>query len=68
MEASAVIAERTAYEHFLTTMAYMSAIRGDKPSQRLYEQWKRDFVRDVPDATPEQYQAAMQEVARAAGV
>lgn len=61
-------AELGAYDRFMGLMTHLAAMRADRPCVALYERWKADFVRDCPDATPEQYAAAMQAIARAAGV
>lgn len=49
-------------------LATVSASRDDGPSWALYERLKRDFVRQCPDATTDEYERAMQAIARAAGV
>ena len=65
---SAVYAEKTPVERFLAFVAGIAAVRHGGPSWPTYEQLKRDFVRQCPDATPQEYGRAMQVIARAAGV
>ena len=65
---SAVYAEKTPVERFMSFLATVSASRDDGPSWALYERLKRDFVRQCPDATPQEYERVMRAVARAAGV
>lgn len=56
------------YNAFLRMVRHMTVYASIEPNFRLYEQLKRDFSQTVPDATPEQYTAAMRAVARATGV
>lgn len=65
---SAVYAEKTPVERFLAFVAGIAAVRHGGPSWPTYERLKRDFVRQCPDATPDEYERAMQVIARAAGV
>lgn len=65
---SAVYAEKTPVDRFLSLAAVIGAARADRPSWPAYERLKRDFVRQCPDATPDEYDSAMQAIARAAGV
>lgn len=65
---SAVYAEKTPVERFLAFVAGIAAVRHGGPDWPAYERLKRDFVRQCPDATPDEYERAMQVIARAAGV
>lgn len=65
---SAAYAEKTPVERFLAFVAGIAAVRHGGPSWPTYERLKRDFVRQCPDATPDEYERAMQVIARAAGV
>jgi len=65
---SAVYAEKTPVERFMSFLATVSASRDDGPSWALYERLKRDFVRQCPGATQSEYEQAMRAIARAAGV
>lgn len=59
---------QTPYERFCSLVATLIANRDSTPSWQTYERLKRDFIRDVPDHTPEQYQRAMALIAKAANV
>lgn len=65
---SAVYAEKTPVERFLALAAVIGAARADGPDWPAYERLKRDFVRQCPDATPDEYESAMRAIALAAGV
>lgn len=65
---SAVYAEKTPVDRFLALAAVIGAARADGPDWPAYERLKRDFVRQCPDATPQEYERVMRAVARAAGV
>jgi len=56
------------YERFLQSLPTFSAQRSHGPNWRLYEELKRDFARACPGTTPQQYEAAMQAIAKACGV
>lgn len=58
----------TPYERFMRNLAVIGAHRPDAGSWTAYERLRGEFQRCVPDATPEQHQAAMQAIAKAAGV
>ena len=58
----------TPYQSFMRNVAVISAQRPDGASWATYERLKREFQHAVPDASHEQHQAAMQAIARAAGV
>lgn len=61
-------AEKTPVERFLAFVAGIAAVRHGGPSWPTYERLKGDFVRQCPDATPDEYESAMQAIALAAGV
>lgn len=61
-------ADKTPVERFVALAAVIGAARADGPDWAAYERLKRDFVRQCPDATPDEYERAMQVIARAAGV
>lgn len=61
-------APQTTHERFCSLMAHLAAQRPADGSVQLYERLKRQYQQDVPDASPQQYAAAMQAIARAAGV
>lgn len=63
-----LVTERTPLERFMARMSSLAAQKPSGSSPRLYEQFKGEFLRACPDATPQQYTAAMQAAARAAGV
>ena len=65
---SSVYAEKTPVERFLAFVAVIHAGRHAGADWTLYERLKRDFVRQCPDATPDEYESAMQAIALAAGV
>lgn len=65
---SAVYADKTPAERFLAFVAGIAAVRHGGPSWPTYERLKGDFLRQCPDATPDEYERAMQAIARAAGV
>jgi hypothetical protein len=54
------------YERFVSSLPAHSSRR--EPNYNLYEQLKREFVSACPTATPAQYTAAMQAIAKACGV
>ena len=53
---------------FMTLVRQMGAARRVDCDYRLYEALESDFKRDFPNATPEEYTAAMLAISRAAGV
>lgn len=55
-------------ERFLAFVAGIAAVRHGGPSWPTYERLKGDFLRQCPDATPDEYESAMQAIALAAGV
>lgn len=55
-------------ERFLAFVAGIAAVRHGGPSWPMYERLKGDFLRQCPDATPQEYERVMRAVARAAGV
>lgn len=57
-----------AYTRFLALVRTMGAARRVDCDYRLYEEMKRQFQRDFPEASPEQYTAAMVALARACNV
>lgn len=61
-------ADKTPVERFVALASVIGAARADGPDWSAYERLKRDFVRQCPDATPDEYERAMQAIARAAGV
>ena len=58
----------TPYQSFMRNVAFLAAHRPAGASWATYERLKREFQHAVPDASHEQHQAAMQAIARAAGV
>lgn len=58
----------SAYAAFLRTLAAMEGQRNAPRNWTLYETLKRDFVRQFPEVSPDEYARAMQAIARAAGV
>lgn len=64
----AAYAEKPPVERFLAFVAVIHAGRHAGADWTLYERLKRDFVRQCPDATPDEYERVMRAVARAAGV
>jgi hypothetical protein len=65
---SAAYAEKPPVERFLAFVAGIAAVRHGGPSWPMYERLKGDFLRQCPDATPQEYERVMRAVARAAGV
>lgn len=61
-------AEKTPVERFLAFVAGIAAVRHGGPSWPTYERLKGDFLRQCPDATPDEYESAMQAIAQAARV
>lgn len=61
-------ARQSPYEAFMARMAAMYWRSSQSGSMAVYEALKAEFVARVPDATPSQYQQAMQAAAKAAGV
>lgn len=61
-------ADKTPVERFIALATVIHAWRPSEADWTLYERLKRDFVRQCPDATPDEYDSAMQAIARAAGV
>ena len=61
-------ADKTPVERFVALAAVIGAARSDGPDWAAYERLKRDFVRQCHDATTDEYERAMQAIARAAGV
>jgi len=53
---------------FMALVRQMGAARRVDCDYRLYEALESDFKRDFPNATPEEYTAAMLAISRAAGV
>ena len=64
----ASVLTETRYTRFMRLVASLAAMRNGAGRYDLYERLKGEFQRDVPDATPEQYEQAMPAIARAAGV
>lgn len=60
--------DQAAQDRFLAAIRQVGVYRDHRPSVRLYEAWKRDWLGQFPDATPEQYERAMGVLAQAAGV
>lgn len=58
----------TPYERFCAMVGGLLPYRNAEPSHALYDQLKRQFIRDVPGCTPEQYQRAIALIAKATGV
>lgn len=56
------------HARFLALVRQMGAARRVDCDYRLYEVLKADFKRDFPNATPEEYTAAMSAIARACNV
>ena len=57
-----------AYTRFLALVRTMGAARRVDSDYRLYEEMKRQFQRDFPEAAPAEYERAMRAISRAAGV
>lgn len=57
-----------AYTRFLALVRTMGAARRVDCDYRLYEEMKRQFQRDFPNASPAEYEQAMRAISRAAGV
>lgn len=57
-----------AFSRFMAMLAHLTANRPDVASVKAYERLKREFVATCPGATPQQYETAMQAIARATGV
>lgn len=56
------------YARFMALVASIGVQRPTGACWAAYERLKADFVRAVPDASQEQYEAAMRAIARATGV
>jgi len=53
---------------FFGMVRQLGAARAADADYRLYERLKREFIRDFPAATSAEYERAMGEISKAAGV
>lgn len=60
--------EVPAFERYLASVRQIGVQRPHRADWTAYERMKREFCAAFPDATPEEYQEAMQTIAKAAGV
>lgn len=65
---SAVMSDKTPVQRFMVFVAGLAAARPDHPSWTAYERLKKDFSRQCPDASPQEYEQAMRAIAQATGV
>lgn len=58
----------TPYERFCSMLASLIANRDGRPSVVLRDRLEREFLRDVPKHTPDEYMRAMALIGRASGL
>lgn len=58
----------TPYERFCSVLAALIANRDGRPSVALRDRLEREFLRDVPKHTPDEYRRAMALISRASGL
>lgn len=57
-----------AHERFLSVVTALAAVRPDEADVRAYERLKREYLAACPEASQQQYEAAIAAIARATGV
>lgn len=55
------------YEQFLALVVQIGAERRHTQDYELYERLKREMVRDCPEMSPQEYDAAVVAIAKATG-